>query len=113
MKVNKIKIYHFFITKIYNVLVDQILRKLFSIIPFPIVDTLYDDVCEYLQIDTSKYIESIKALEYNKTHDGWQKDYNKWLKNSIYYLYDLPRFHKDQKIALIVDALLQHFQQKN
>lgn len=109
----KIKSLNFFAIKIYYFLVDRILKRILDYISFPIIDTLPKDICEYLQIDKSEYIQSLKTLNYIKSHDGWQKDYDKWLKNSLYYFYDLPIFHRNQKAAFIMDAFLQYFQPKN
>jgi len=94
-----------------SILKNQLEKKIYYLIkkfyPFPIIDKLPDDICEYLNVNKTKFLESIKTGVYRKKYDGYQEDYEKWLKTSDYYFYDLCRWHLKEKSYFVLKSFLQ------
>ena len=114
MKANKITIKNLLI-KNYERIYNRFLREsIFSqYIPFPIVDNLINDIPKYLQLDKSEFILSLKSLDYLEIYNSYNTDYEKWLKTSLFYFYDLARWHRIEKINFITDWIRQRFEPRN
>lgn len=95
--------------KFKNYLKTEIYKLIEScwIFPFPIIDRLPDDICEYLKIDKAKFMESIKTRSHKKNFNDYKEDYDKWLKESNYYFYDLCRWHLQEKFSLSLEFIFQ------
>ena len=83
------------------------LIKRFYFLPFPIIDELPDDISEYLQINKSELMESIKTGNFKKMSETFHDDYNKWLEINNYYFYDLCNWHLQGKFSFILMSLFQ------
>ena len=114
MKANKLTVKNLLI-KNYERIYNRFLRSsIFSkYFPFPLVDNLISEVTEYLQIEKSEFISSINSFKYDEIYNGYKTDYENWLKTSLYYFYDLVRWHRVEKITFITDWVRQHFEPRN
>ena len=92
---------------------DYIREKMYVLIntlyflPFPIIDDLPDDICDYLQINKSEFMKSIKTNQFKQLIEGFQEDYNKWLLNSNYYFFSLCKWHLQEKFSYVIRSLFQ------
>ena len=78
-----------------------IIKKIINVFPLPEIDDLPNDICEFLQFDKFKFLKSLKDRIYKGIYNGYKEQYDKWLKSSNYYFYDLCRWHLDGKHSFL------------
>lgn len=91
----------------FKIIRDWAARVIGELYPFPIIDNLPDDICEYLHITKPDFLNMIKTGMFRSTYDGYQNDYEKWLQESVYYFYDLCEWHVRTKARFIIRSIFQ------
>jgi SAM-dependent methyltransferase len=100
----------YFKTYLNQIIKFDMVKKVINYYPFPIIDDLVKDVCQFLGLEKKKYLNHLYKKDYKTFLAPTSKEseiYEEWLKGSTYYFYDLCQWHQNKKLYFLIKNLFQ------